>query len=83
MTDNQQCDIENSPQSADHPLIAIKTGNHTIDKSITRVSRLVSWFQAIPAVAHFCGQESDLTTASAASLALPSPIFHFCHLSPS
>nr|CBX78924.1 Inner membrane protein yhjD [Erwinia amylovora ATCC BAA-2158] len=53
MTDNQQCDIENSPQSADHPLIAIKTGNHTIDKSITRVSRLVSWFQAIPAVAHF------------------------------
>ncbi|MBV4368747.1 inner membrane protein YhjD [Erwinia sp. BNK-24-b] len=35
------------------PLINIKTGNKTVDKSITRVSRLASWFQAIPAVAHF------------------------------
>ncbi|MFU9136402.1 inner membrane protein YhjD [Erwinia tasmaniensis] len=35
------------------PLINIKTGNATVDHSITRVSRFVSWFQAIPAVAHF------------------------------
>lgn len=35
------------------PLINIKTGIHNVDKSITRISRLVSWFQAIPSVAHF------------------------------
>jgi len=46
---------ENNPveKKADKPLINIKTGNETVDKSITRVSRLASWFQAIPAVAHF------------------------------
>lgn len=50
MTENQ---TENEQRSDEKPLINIKTGNATVDKNITRVSRLVSWFQAIPAVAHF------------------------------
>ncbi|WP_130832569.1 inner membrane protein YhjD [[Erwinia] mediterraneensis] len=44
------------PQTAEEkqkPLIDIKTGNVTVDRSITRVSRFIAWFQAIPAVAHF------------------------------
>lgn len=53
MTDNQQRDPRKPEQPAQKPLINIKTGNHTVDKSISQVSRLVSWFQAIPAVAHF------------------------------
>lgn len=53
MTDNQQRDPRKPEQPAQKPLINIKTGNHTVDKSISHVSRLVSWFQAIPAVAHF------------------------------
>ncbi|QKJ85141.1 Inner membrane protein YhjD [Paramixta manurensis] len=53
MTDKQQHDSTNNPSQAEKPLIALKTGNPTVDRSITRVSRLVSWFQAIPAVAHF------------------------------
>lgn len=52
MADTQNRDAQASP-SAEKPLIDIKTGNHTIDKSITRFSRLISWFRAIPAVAHF------------------------------
>lgn len=52
MTDSQQR-APQRPDAAKKPLINIKTGNRTVDKSITRVSRLVSWFQAIPTVAHF------------------------------
>ncbi|MFG1175449.1 inner membrane protein YhjD [Erwiniaceae bacterium CAU 1747] len=52
MAETQRHDPE-ATKSAEKPLINIKTGNHTVDKSITRVSRLVSWFRAIPAVAHF------------------------------
>lgn len=50
MTDKQE-----NPQDlqAQKPLIDIKTGNHTVDESIVRVSRFATWFQAIPAVAHF------------------------------
>ncbi|WP_275556114.1 inner membrane protein YhjD [Mixta sp. Marseille-Q2659] len=51
MTDNNNPPPER--QKEDKPLINIKTGNHTVDRSISRVSRFVSWFQAIPAVAHF------------------------------
>ncbi|PIJ49893.1 inner membrane protein YhjD [Erwinia sp. OLTSP20] len=40
-------------QDDTQPLLNVKTGNETVDKSITRISRFVSWFQAIPAVAHF------------------------------
>lgn len=50
MTDKQENPQETSPEK---PLIDFKTGNHTVDKSIVRVSRFVSWFQSIPAVAHF------------------------------
>ncbi|ARF51799.1 inner membrane protein YhjD [Pantoea stewartii subsp. stewartii DC283] len=35
------------------PLIDIKTGNKSVDRSIVRISRFAAWFQAIPAVAHF------------------------------
>ncbi|WP_226375081.1 inner membrane protein YhjD [Pantoea stewartii] len=35
------------------PLIDIKTGNKSVDRSIVRVSRFAAWFQAISAVAHF------------------------------
>lgn len=37
----------------EQPLMKIKTGNKTVDGSLTRLSRFISWFQAIPAVAHF------------------------------
>lgn len=50
MTDNQEKPHEMQP---DKPLIDIKTGNKSVDKSIVRVSRFAAWFQAIPAVAHF------------------------------
>ena len=50
MTENKPAD---TAKDDDKPLINIKTGNKTVDKSISRVSRLVSWFQAIPTVAHF------------------------------
>ncbi|QGR08805.1 inner membrane protein YhjD [Pantoea phytobeneficialis] len=35
------------------PLIDLKTGNQHVDRSIVHVSRFATWFQAIPAVAHF------------------------------
>lgn len=50
MTDEQ--DNAKDAQSS-KPLIDIKTGNKTVDRSIVRVSRFATWFQAIPAVAHF------------------------------
>jgi membrane protein len=50
MTDNQEKPYDTQP---DKPLIDIKTGNKSVDKSIVRVSRFAAWFQAIPAVAHF------------------------------
>ncbi len=47
MTDKQ-------PQATEKKsAIPLKTGVKAVDHSITRVSRFVSWFQAIPAVAHF------------------------------
>ncbi|KGT95456.1 membrane protein [Erwinia typographi] len=51
MKENQSAEIQHADKQK--PLINIKTGNETVDKSITRISRLVSWFQAIPSVAHF------------------------------
>ncbi|MGK3142603.1 inner membrane protein YhjD [Pantoea sp. C2G6] len=50
MTDKQENPQDTQPHK---PLIDIKTGNETVDKSIVRVSRFATWFQAIPAVAHF------------------------------
>jgi len=50
MTDKQENPQDRQPEK---PLIDIKTGNHTVDESIVRVSRFATWFQSIPAVAHF------------------------------
>ncbi|KAB8310499.1 inner membrane protein YhjD [Erwinia endophytica] len=50
MTEKQPTEVQHNPEK---PLLNIKTGNQTVDKSITRVSRRIAWFQAIPAVAHF------------------------------
>ncbi|QCA02843.1 inner membrane protein YhjD [Pantoea vagans] len=50
MTDKQENPQDMQPAK---PLIDIKTGNHTVDESIVRVSRFATWFQSIPAVAHF------------------------------
>lgn len=50
MTDEQENPQDMQPEK---PLIDIKTGNHTVDESIVRVSRFATWFQSIPAVAHF------------------------------
>ncbi|KGD74439.1 MULTISPECIES: inner membrane protein YhjD [Pantoea] len=50
MTDKQENPQDMQPEK---PLIDIKTGNHTVDESIVRVSRFAIWFQSIPAVAHF------------------------------
>ena len=52
MADTQQRDPQ-AEKTAEEPLISLKTGNHRVDHSITQLSRLVSWFRAIPAVAHF------------------------------
>ncbi|MDF7663012.1 inner membrane protein YhjD [Erwiniaceae bacterium L1_54_6] len=47
-------DKDNQEQAAGpKPLIDLKTGNQHVDRSIVRVSRFATWFQAIPAVAHF------------------------------
>ncbi|WP_313686758.1 MULTISPECIES: inner membrane protein YhjD [unclassified Pantoea] len=47
-------DKDNQQQAAGQkPLIDLKTGNQHVDRSIVRVSRFATWFQAIPAVAHF------------------------------
>ncbi|WP_017349911.1 inner membrane protein YhjD [Pantoea sp. A4] len=40
-------------KTEEKPLIDIKTGHASVDRSIRRVSRFASWFRAIPAVAHF------------------------------
>lgn len=53
MTDKQNPQSEQQKAAQEKPLISIKTGNKTVDQSINHLSRLVSWFQAIPAVAHF------------------------------
>jgi len=53
MADNQQRTTRPTEKPAEKPLISLKTGNHTVDKSLSRVSKLVEWFRAIPAVAHF------------------------------
>jgi len=50
MTEKQPTEVQHNPEK---PLFNIKTGNQAVDKSITRVSRLVARFQATPAVAHF------------------------------
>ncbi|NBB56865.1 inner membrane protein YhjD [Pantoea vagans] len=50
MTDKQENPQDMQPEK---PLIDIKTGNYTVDESIVRVSRFATWFQSIPAVAHF------------------------------
>ncbi len=52
MTDNQSRDIT-AEADEQKPLIDIKTGYHKVDKTISHFSRLVSWFRAIPQVAHF------------------------------
>ncbi|PKH23745.1 inner membrane protein YhjD [Enterobacterales bacterium CwR94] len=48
MTDNHQ-----EKDQAEQPLINIKTGVKRVDHSITLISRFVSWFKEIHAVAHF------------------------------
>ncbi|WP_455820498.1 inner membrane protein YhjD [Pseudomonas cerasi] len=53
MAENPQRTTRPEEQPVEKPLINLKTGNHTVDKSLTRVSRLVEWFRAIPTVAHF------------------------------
>lgn len=53
MTDKQKPQTQPQSVAEEKPLISIKTGNKTVDHSINRVSRLIGWFQAIPAVAHF------------------------------
>jgi membrane protein len=50
MTDPQEKPRDTQPSK---PLIDLKTGNESVDRSIVRVSRFAAWFQAIPAVAHF------------------------------
>lgn len=50
MTDPQENPGDKQPPK---PLIDLKTGNKSVDRSIVRVSRFAAWFQAIPAVAHF------------------------------
>jgi len=76
MTDKQENPQDMQPEK---PLIDIKTGNHTVDESIVRVSRFATWFQSIPAVRILFALSTALMTDSAASLAQPLLIFHFYH----
>ncbi|WP_380184167.1 inner membrane protein YhjD [Kalamiella sp. sgz302252] len=76
---------ENQPvkkAAEDKPLINIKTGNKTVDKSITRVSRLVSWFQAIPAVAHFIRAGERFTDRMGSQFGAAITYFSFLSLIP-
>ncbi|MEI2267531.1 inner membrane protein YhjD [Erwinia sp. CGal63] len=76
---------ENQPakqKAEDKPLINIKTGNKTVDKSITRVSRLVSWFQAIPAVAHFIRAGERFTDRMGSQFGAAITYFSFLSLIP-
>lgn len=75
---------ENKPeeQKAEKPLINIKTGNKTVDKSITRVSRLASWFQAIPAVAHFIRAGERFTDRMGSQFGAAITYFSFLSLIP-
>jgi len=75
---------ENKPEEkkAEKPLINIKTGNQTVDKSITRVSRLVSWFQAIPAVAHFIRAGERFTDRMGSQFGAAITYFSFLSLIP-
>ena len=76
---------ENQPAkkaAEDKPLINIKTGNKTVDKSITRVSRLASWFQAIPAVAHFIRAGERFTDRMGSQFGAAITYFSFLSLIP-
>ena len=76
---------ENNPEkhkADDKPLINIKTGNKTVDKSITRVSRFVSWFQAIPAVAHFIRAGERFTDRMGSQFGAAITYFSFLSLIP-
>ncbi|MFS2221601.1 inner membrane protein YhjD [Pantoea sp. B65] len=53
MTDKHNPQQQPNEVATSKPPIAIKTGNKTVDHSITRLSQLIGWFQTIPAVAHF------------------------------
>lgn len=64
------------------PLINIKTGNHTVDRSITRVSRFVSWFQSIPAVAHFIRAGERFTDRLGSQFGAAITYFSFLSLIP-
>lgn len=76
---------ENKPEkhkAEDKPLINIKTGNKTVDKSITRVSRFASWFQAIPAVAHFIRAGERFTDRMGSQFGAAITYFSFLSLIP-
>ena len=78
MKDNQPA----KQKAEDKPLINIKTGNKTVDQSITRVSRLVSWFQAIPAVAHFIRAGERFTDRMGSQFGAAITYFSFLSLIP-
>ncbi|GLR07644.1 inner membrane protein YhjD [Mixta theicola] len=69
-------------QEKEKPLINIKTGNAKVDRSITRVSRFVSWFQAIPAVAHFIRAGERFTDRLGSQFGAAITYFSFLSLIP-
>lgn len=69
-------------QEEEKPLINIKTGNAKVDRSITRVSRFVSWFQAIPAVAHFIRAGERFTDRLGSQFGAAITYFSFLSLIP-
>lgn len=80
MTDkNAQPPVE---QAEEKPLINIKTGNATVDRSISRVSHFVRWFQAIPAVAHFIRAGERFTDRLGSQFGAAITYFSFLSLIP-
>ncbi|WP_428944527.1 inner membrane protein YhjD [Pantoea sp. FN060301] len=79
MKENQPAE---SQRDEEKPLINFRTGNATVDKSISRVSRFISWFQSIPAVAHFLRAGERFTDRLGSQFGAAITYFSFLSLIP-
>ncbi|MEM6162453.1 inner membrane protein YhjD [Erwinia sp. P6884] len=79
MKENQPAE---SQRGEEKPLINFRTGNATVDKSISRVSRFISWFQSIPAVAHFLRAGERFTDRLGSQFGAAITYFSFLSLIP-
>lgn len=79
---NEEKPLTNNGSREEKPLISIKTGNRAVDSLISHLSRFVSWFQAIPAVAHFIRAGERFTERLGSQFGAAITYFSFLSLIP-